>query len=74
MSGETLDFSCQIVRSRVHPAVLRKLEGSNSAQSTSAHGKLRTIIKSLLTLAANLSQSREFRDLFEDLMTKVSII
>jgi len=33
--------------------------------------KLRNLIKALLLLGANLSQSREFRDLFEDVLTKV---
>lgn len=35
-------------------------------------GRLRSIVKSLMLLGANLSQSREFRDLFEDVLTKVS--
>jgi hypothetical protein len=34
-------------------------------------GKLRNIVKSLMLLGANLSQSREYRDLFEDVLTKV---
>ena len=37
----------------------------------SSSGKLRNVIKSLMLLGANLSQSREFRDLFEDVLTKV---
>lgn len=73
MSGETLDVSCTLVRNRLTPPILRKLEGS-SAQTSPSHGKLRNVIKSLLQLAANLSQSREFRDLFEDIITKVSFL
>jgi hypothetical protein len=50
-------------------ALLKKIEGGNSSGQT--FGKLRTIVKSILQLGANLSQSREFRDLFEDIVTKV---
>lgn len=34
-------------------------------------GRLRNIVKSLLQLGANLSQSREYRDILEDLLGKV---
>ena len=34
--------------------------------------RIRVILKALLQIGANLSQSREYRDLFEDLLTKVA--
>mmetsp|Transcript_30546 Transcript_30546/g.31082 ORF Transcript_30546/g.31082 Transcript_30546/m.31082 type:complete len:115 (+) Transcript_30546:298-642(+) len=46
------------------PAILRKLESSGSHH-------IRTVLKNLILLGSNLSQSREFRDLFEDIMTKI---
>ena len=36
-----------------------------------SYSRIRTVIKNLLQIGANLSQSREFRDLFEDILTKV---
>jgi hypothetical protein len=46
--------------------------GSYVGGNVSYH-KLRSILKALLLLGANLSQSREYRDLFEDIITKVRI-
>lgn len=46
--------------------------GSYVGGNVSYH-KLRSILKALLVLGANLSQSREYRDLFEDIITKVRI-
>jgi hypothetical protein len=41
----------------------RKLESGN---------KLRLIIKSLIQIGANLSQTREYRDFFEDIVEKIA--
>ena len=65
-----LDQFCQQIRSRLSSSIIRKLEGS-TVSSLTISNKLRNLVKSLLQLGANLSQSREFRDLLEDLMTKV---
>ena len=47
--------------------VLSKL-GPNPSSSC---GRIRSLIKSLLLIGAALSQAREFRDLIEDIVTKV---
>jgi hypothetical protein len=70
ISGEVLDTACNHLKQKLHPTILRKIEGSSAQAST---GKLRGIVKSIILLGANLSQSREFRDLFEDVVTKVHI-
>jgi hypothetical protein len=58
------------LKQRLHPTIVRKIEGNSTQAST---GKLRGIVKSIILLGANLSQSREFRDLFEDVVTKVNM-
>lgn len=73
-------------QSTVNNSTVSGTPGSNSSSSVS-HGvsgtyvggnvsyhKLRSILKALLLLGANLSQSREYRDLFEDIITKVCIL
>ena len=64
VTGDTLDVGCTSVRYKIGAALAAKLDPVGSS-------KLRNIVKSLLLLGANLSQSREFRDLFEDVLTKV---
>eukprot|EP01041_Mallomonas_annulata_P009960 gene9960-20711_t len=44
--------------------ILRKLEAGGSQH-------IRHVLKALVMLGSNLSQSREYRDLFEDIMTKI---
>lgn len=66
-----LDAGCASVRSRLASTVLRKLEGSVSF-GYSFSTRLRTAIKGLLTIGSNLSQTKEFRDLYEDILTKVA--
>lgn len=64
VTGDMLDSGCNAVRYKIGQAISCKLDPVGNS-------KLRNIIKSLLLLGANLSQSREFRDLFEDVLTKV---
>lgn len=73
LTGEVLDSGCIQVRSRLTNSLLRKLEGSNSFTSLSAASRLRNTIKGLLMIGSNLSQTKEFRDLFEDIITKVKL-
>jgi len=65
LSGDMLELGVRTVRAALRPELSRKIEGGGSSRISS-------IIKSLLQIGANLSQSREFRDLFEDLLTKVA--
>lgn len=62
-----LDIGCNNVRSKLNPAILKKLD-----PSVGSSGRLRNIVKSVLLIGANLSQTREYRDLFEDLVTKIA--
>jgi len=68
VTGDVLNAACQIVSSsllerspRGGPAILKKLEAS----------RLRSALKTVMQIGANLSQSREYRDFFEDVLTKV---
>lgn len=70
ISGENLDNATSVVKSKLNNTLIRKIEGS----SATATSRLRGIIKSLLQLGANLSQSREYRDLFEDIISKVFLL
>lgn len=77
VSGEALDAGCNSVRHKIGPALANKLDASSGGGLSGIAGvgggnKLRNLIKALLLLGANLSQSREFRDLFEDVLTKVA--
>lgn len=64
VTGETLDVGVNSVRYKMGQTLASKLDPTGSS-------RLRNIVKSLLALGANMSQSREFRDLFEDVLTKV---
>jgi hypothetical protein len=66
-----LDAGCLALRSRLSSSILRKLEGSVSFGYSSS-SRLRNIVKGLLTIGSNLSQTKEFRDLFEDILAKVA--
>lgn len=66
LGGDILDGGCNILRKKIGSKITKKLDGS----PLSTH-KVRSLVKALILIAANLSQSREFRDLFEDLQAKV---
>jgi hypothetical protein len=67
VSGDALDLGCASVKQRLGNALYHKLEVGG------ASSKLRNIVKALLLIGGNLSQSREYRDLFEDVLTKVRL-
>ena len=52
---------------------VRRVLGGGGARipRTLDDGRARSVIKALMQIGANLSQSREFKDLFEDLISKV---
>ena len=66
LTGDTLNMGCQHVTSslmeRSGGAIVKKLEGA----------RLRTVLKAIMQIGANLSQTREYRDFFEDILTKVA--
>jgi len=66
LTGDMLEQGVRTVRAALRPELSRKIEVGGSSRISS-------IVKSLLQIGANLSQSREFRDLFEDLLTKVGV-
>lgn len=66
LTGDLLDTGCNTVRSHISPALLRRIESGSSGFS-----RVRNIIKGLLMIGSNLSQTKEFRDLFEDIIGKV---
>lgn len=66
LTGDTLNSGCQNVTNalveRGGGTIAKKMEGS----------RLRTILKAIMQIGANLSQTREYRDFFEDILTKVA--
>ena len=66
LTGEVLDSGCASVR-----AALQECGGPVTAKKIMEPFRIRVILKALMQIGANLSQSREFRDIFEDLLTKV---
>eukprot|EP01039_Chlorochromonas_danica_P010816 gene10816-12025_t len=69
-SGEALDHGCLLIRQSIGNQLSKKIDGGQSSLMLGG-SKLRNIVKSLLQLGANLAQSREYRDLLEDILTKV---
>jgi hypothetical protein len=65
LTGEILDHGCNYIKTE-----LSERRGGSIKKGLDV-GKIRTIVKALLQIGANLSQSREFRDIFEDLLSKV---
>jgi hypothetical protein len=64
LSGDSLESAIKLVKRRIIVFMGSKLENGDL---------IRTIVKSLLLLGANLSQAREYRDVFEDILTKVCV-
>jgi hypothetical protein len=67
VSGEALDAGCTALRARLGPSLVKKLDSG-----VNGYNKIRNIVKHLLQIGANLSQTREYRDLFEDILTKIA--
>jgi len=72
LTGEPLDSGCLFVKKALEErgysagglsSSLKRLTGDVS--------KIRALLKALMQIGANLSQTREYRDIFEDLITKV---
>jgi len=67
ITGEALDSGCFFVKKaleeRGHTNALKKLAGDIA--------RIRSVLKALMQIGANLSQTREYRDIFEDLINKV---
>lgn len=70
MTTELLDAGIKAVKNKLGAALVRRIDSGFSLGGSNS--RLRTIIKSLFLLGANLSQSREYRDLFEDILTKLA--
>jgi hypothetical protein len=68
LTGDLLDGVCQSLASKLGPGLVKKIEGNSTFHAS----RIRTIMKSILQIGANLSQSREYRDLFEDVLIKVA--
>lgn len=67
LTGDVLNMACQCVTSSLlerpgGPIIVKKLEGS----------RLRSMLKTIMQIGANLSQTREYRDFFEDILTKIA--
>lgn len=69
LHGEALDSACAVLRQKLLTTLaggrelLRKLEAGP--------GRLRQAVKAILNIGSNLSQSREYKDIYEDMIQKV---
>ncbi len=66
MTGNVLDAGLGYVR-----IALTQRNGCSRVAKKVDDSKMRNILKALMQIGANLSQSKEFRDLFEDILDKV---
>lgn len=66
LTGEVLDIACNLVKQ----AVIAK-GGLIASRRLLDLPRIRTVLKSLILIGGHLSQTREFRDMFEDILTKV---
>ena len=66
LTGEVLDVACNLVKQ----AVIAK-GGLIASRRSLDLPRIRTVLKSLILIGGHLSQTREFRDIFEDILTKV---
>ena len=67
LTGDTLDAVAIEVKNRLNLTTV----GQQIANKLASGGKIRLVIKSILIIGAHLSQTREFRDFLEDILTKV---
>ena len=67
LTGDTLDAVAIEVKNRLNLTAA----GQQIANKLASGGKIRLVIKSILIIGAHLSQTREFRDFLEDILTKV---
>ena len=67
LTGEGLDLACNQIKSKIGPKLVRLIDGNSNSSN-----KIRSILKALIQIGANLSQTREYRDLFEDILCKVA--
>jgi hypothetical protein len=67
MTGEVLDKGIAELRKSIGSRT-----GGDQILSKMDEIKMRTFVKNLMQIGSNLSQTREYRDLFEDVLTKVA--
>ena len=73
LTGDVLDAACQLVRDTIAQKVISSSgSGSNLvARRLLDLSRIRTVLKALTQIGGHLSQTREYRDIFEDFLTKV---
>jgi hypothetical protein len=71
LTGDTLDFGINIVIIALSNMKKKTFSGSAIARKLEGSGKTRTIVKGILLIGSNLSQTREFKDMFVDIITRV---
>lgn len=66
LTGEILDSACLLVRQAIFAN-----GGTLASKRLLDPPRIRTILKSLMQIGGHLSQTREFRDMLEDFLTKI---
>ena len=78
LTGDVLDAACQLVRDTIAQKVTTSSSSSSSSSGSNLVARrlldlsrIRTVLKALAQIGGHLSQTREYRDIFEDFLTKV---
>ena len=66
LTGEILDSACNLVRQSIN-----NKGGSIANKRQLDMPRIRTVLKSLMQIGGHLSQTREYRDMLEDILTKI---
>lgn len=66
LTGEVLDSACNLVRQAIN-----NKGGIIASKRLLDLSRIRTVLKSLMQIGGHLSQTREYRDMLEDFLTKV---
>mmetsp|Transcript_14905 Transcript_14905/g.22423 ORF Transcript_14905/g.22423 Transcript_14905/m.22423 type:complete len:453 (+) Transcript_14905:20-1378(+) len=67
VKGEVLERAVQSVRKGLHSSQKR----SAIVSKMGSNGRIKVVLKTLVSIGGHLSQSREYRDLFEDIAHKI---
>ena len=67
LTGEVLDTACNLVRQ----GILSKGAAIANSKRLLDPSRIRTVLKALMQIGGHLSQTREYRDMLEDILTKI---
>lgn len=66
--GDALDVACALAKTSLQS---RETRSAGMNVTKRVESRLKVILKSMISIGGNLSNAREFRDIFEDIVTKI---